>query len=53
MNLDCFIGKVVEREKGIRGKCIGYMSGTRELVVIYGKGGRVCYMSADNAKVVR
>ena len=53
MNLEKFIGKVVEGEMRFRGKCIGYLPRVSDLVIIWGKGGQVNYIPAAKAKIVR
>lgn len=38
-----YINKIISTKDGLRGKCIGILPKSGELVVIYGKGGRVAY----------
>lgn len=43
-----YIGKIITSKDGLKGKCIGYMPKTNEVVIQYGKGGRIVYIREED-----
>lgn len=41
---DKYTGKIITSKDGLKGKCIGYMSKTKEVVIQHDKGGRIAYI---------
>jgi hypothetical protein len=44
IGVEKYLGKTIITKDGMRGRCIGYLPNTNELIFIYGKGGRVYYV---------
>lgn len=50
---DKYTGKIITSKDGLKGKCIGYVPNSNELVIQHGKGGRIAYIKEgdiDNAR---
>lgn len=43
-----YIGKIITSKDSLKGKCIGYLPKTKEVVIQHDKGGRIAYIKEGN-----
>ncbi len=45
---DKYTGKIIKSKDGLKGKCIGCLPKTKEVVIQHDKGGRIAYIKEGN-----